>query len=225
MNLNELRNDCSLKQKNGLHFIIASIIIWMAVLCVHLTQMPILTKNLSTFCCTAPLMPLSYLISKIIKVDFQNKDNPLTNLGILFSVNQMVYLLIAMWIYPTIPEKMVMVLAMIFGAHLMPYSWLYKSKSYFALSIIIPVVALIVGLNFEPFILAAIMIVVEIIFSILLSFEVKKTEKLNPTCTYNHHRARRRGDELVRNHSSSALLFITKWKRGKTPLAICNAVQ
>lgn len=174
MNLNELRNDCSLKQKKGLHFIIASIIVWTAILCVHLIQVPILTKNLITFCCTAPLMPLSYLISKIIKVDFQNKDNPLTNLGVLFSVNQMVYLLIAMWIYPTIPEKMVMVLAMIFGAHLMPYSWLYKSKSYFALSIIIPVVALIVGLNFEPFILAAIMIVVEIIFSILLSFEVKK---------------------------------------------------
>lgn len=174
MDLHELRNNCSLKQKKGLHFIIASIIIWMAILCVHLTQMPILTKNLITFCCTAPLMPLSYLISKKIKVDFQNKENPLTNLGILFSVNQMAYLLIAMWIYPTIPEKMVMVLAMIFGAHLMPYSWLYKSKSYFTLSIIIPVIALIVGLNFEPFILAAIMIIIEIIFSILLSFEVKK---------------------------------------------------
>ena len=45
MDLHELRNNCSLKQKKGLHFIIASIIIWMAILCVHLTQMPILTKN------------------------------------------------------------------------------------------------------------------------------------------------------------------------------------
>jgi len=174
MNLDELRNDCSVKQKKGLHFIIASIFIWTAVLCVHLTQMPILTKNLITFCCTAPLMPLAYLISKIIKVDFQNRTNPLTNLGILFSVNQIVYLLIAMWIYPTIPEKMVMVLAMIFGAHLMPFSWLYKSKSYFVLSTLIPVVTLMAGLNFEPFVLAAFMIIVEIIFSILLSFEVKK---------------------------------------------------
>ncbi len=85
MDLNELRNDCSLKQKKGLHFIIASVIIWTAILCVHLTQIPILTKNFITFCCTAPLMPLSYLISKVIKVEFQNKDNPLTNLGILLS--------------------------------------------------------------------------------------------------------------------------------------------
>jgi len=42
-------------------------------------------------------------------------------LGVLFSVNQLLYLLIAMWIYPTVPEEMVMVLAMIFGAHLLPY--------------------------------------------------------------------------------------------------------
>jgi len=174
MDLDELRNDCSVKQKKGLHFIIASVIIWTAVFCVSLTRMPILTKNLITFCCTAPLMPLSYLISKIIKVDFQNRDNPLTKLGILFSANQMLYLLIAMWIYPTIPEKMLMVLAMIFGAHLMPYSWLYRSKSYFAFSIFIPVAALIIGLNFELFILAGFMIVVELTFSILLFFEVKK---------------------------------------------------
>ncbi|MFA6942064.1 MAG: hypothetical protein WCQ54_13975, partial [Clostridiaceae bacterium] len=98
MNLEEMRKDCSVKQKNGIHFILASIIIWTAVLIIHLTDMPILSKNLFTFCCTAPLMPLAYLISKIIKVDFQNKDNPLTNLGILFSLNQILYLLIAMWI-------------------------------------------------------------------------------------------------------------------------------
>ena len=82
-----------------------------------------------------------------------------------------------MWIYPTIPDKMLMVIAMIFGAHLMPYSWLYKSKSYFVLSIIIPIVALVIGLNFEPYILAIVMICFEILFSVLLLFEIKKIEK------------------------------------------------
>ncbi len=174
MKLDDLREDCAKKQKKGLHIILASIIIWIAVLCVHLTGLPILTKNFLTFCCTAPLLPISFIISKIIKVDFQNKDNPLTNLGVLFSVNQILYLLIAMWIYPTIPEKMLMVIAMIFGAHLMPYSWLYKSKSYLVFSIIIPIVALIIGLEFEAYILAIVMICFEVLFSILLSLEVKK---------------------------------------------------
>jgi len=63
-----------------------------------------------TFCITAPLVPLAYMISKIIKAEFSAKDNPLNSLGILFSMNQFLYLLIAMWVYPTVPGKMVMVI-------------------------------------------------------------------------------------------------------------------
>ena len=171
MNLNELRGDCAKKQKKGLHFILASVLIWCAVLAVQLTELPVPTKNLLTFCCTAPLLPLAFLISKIIRVDFQNKGNPLTNLGILFSVNQMLYLLIAMWSYAAIPEKMLMVITIIFGAHLMPYSWLYRSKTYMVLSVIIPIAALIVGLSFAPHVLALMMIGFEVVFSILLMIE------------------------------------------------------
>jgi hypothetical protein len=173
MDLENLRMDCAIKQKKGLHIILASVIIWSAVLVVQLMNIPQLTKNLYTFCCTAPLLPLAFIISKIIKVDFQNKGNPLTDLGVLFSVNQILYLLIAMWVYPTVPEKMLMVIAMIFGAHLLPYGWLYKSKTYMVLSVFIPVAALIIGLNFAPFILAIMMIGIEIIFSVCLLIEVK----------------------------------------------------
>ena len=157
MNLEELRLDCAIKQKKGLHFILASIIIWCAVLIIHLTSLPISTKNLFTFCFTTPLMPLAFLISKVIKVDFQNKENPLNNLGVVFSLNHMLYLLIPMWIFPTLPEKMLMTIAMIFGAHLLPYGWLYKSKSYMIFAILIPILSLIIGVNFEPYILPIIM--------------------------------------------------------------------
>jgi len=177
MNLQELRIDCAIKQKKGLHFILASVLIWTAVFAVQLMPFETLTKNFFTFCLTAPLVPLAYIISKIIKVDFTNKSNPLNELGILFSVNQMLYLLIAMWIYPTIPDKMIMVLAMIFGAHLMPYSWLYMSKTYFILSILIPFTALLVGLNFPPYVLAGLMILFETIFCICLIIENKKIRK------------------------------------------------
>ena len=182
MNLDELRLNSAIQQKKGLHFILASVFIWTAVLMVHLTALPILTKNLLTFCFTAPLVPLAYLISKIIKVDFTNKGSPLTNLGVLFSINQMLYLLIAMWIYNAVPDKMVMVLAMIFGAHLLHYGWLYQSKSYMVLSGVIPIAALIVGLNFPPYIVAGFMIAVEIVFSLLLSMEVRKL----PTATISN---------------------------------------
>lgn len=47
--LNELRRDCAKQQKKGLHFILASVFIWAAVLIVHLTNLPIETKNILTF--------------------------------------------------------------------------------------------------------------------------------------------------------------------------------
>lgn len=183
MNLNDLRLDSAIQQKKGVHFILASVIIWSAVLVVHLTDMPILSKNLFTFIFTAPLLPLAYLISKFFKIDFTNKNNPLTNLGVLFSLNQMLYLLIAMWVYPTVPEKMVMVLAMIFGAHLLPYGWLYQSKTYMVLSVFIPIAALIVGGSFPPFAVAAMMVVIEVIFSLLLFLEVRNLTNVNKAHT------------------------------------------
>lgn len=64
MNLEELRMDYAQKQKKGVHIILVSVIIWIFVLYVHLTSLPILTKNLLTFCATAPLLPISYVISK-----------------------------------------------------------------------------------------------------------------------------------------------------------------
>ena len=172
MNLKDLKKDCAQKQKKGIHFIIASVVIWIMVLIVQLTDLPILTKNLLTFCCTAPLLPIAFLISKILKIQFQDKSNPLNYLGILFSANQMIYLLIAMWIYPTLPDKMLMVIAMIFGAHLLPYSWLYNSKTYMVLSIIIPIID--IRIDFANYTLAIMMILIEIIFSVLLSFENKR---------------------------------------------------
>lgn len=173
-NLDTLRNDCIIKQKRGLHFIFTSVIIWIGILLVNLSSMPLLTKNLFTFMCTALLLPIAFLMSKLLKIDFQNKDNPLTVLGVLLSSNQILYLLIAMWIYSAIPNKMVMVIAIIFGAHLLPYSWLYKSKSYLIFSIAISFLALFIGLMSSSVVLASLMIIIELVFGFTLIWENKR---------------------------------------------------
>lgn len=173
MELDELRKDCSKRQKKGLHFILASVIIWGMIAAVYLTHLDITAKNLVTFCCSAILFPLAWGLSKALGIDFQGKGNPLTKAGIIFSVNQMLYILIAMWVFAAVPEKMLMVYAMIFGAHLMPFSWLYQSKSYLLLSIVIPILSLVIGIYFPPFVLALIMVVTESLFSLLLYRECK----------------------------------------------------
>lgn len=175
--LQKLRADNISKQKKGLHFILASVVIWGAVLGIHLSSLPILTKNLYTFFCSAPLVPFAFLISKPIGVDFQNKGNPLSTLGLLFALNQMLYILIAMWVYAAVPDKMLMVYGMIFGAHLLPYGWLYQSKVYFIFSIAIPIIVLLIGLYCPTATIAAFMLATEIVFSICLVIECKSTQK------------------------------------------------
>lgn len=118
-----------------------------------------------------PLVPLAYFISKVIGVDFQNKDNPLSKLGLIFTVNQVGYLLIVMWVYAAIPEKMVMVYAMVFGAHLFPYGWLYQSKTYYILSVIVPIGVLILGLQYNAVMIAIFMFIIEIVFCCCLIIE------------------------------------------------------
>ena len=120
--------------------------------------------------CHCTLMPLAFLISKLIRSIFRTRRTP-HEPRILLSVGQIPHLLIAMWVFSAVPEKMLMIIAMIFGAHLLPFSWLYKSKSYMAFAIAIPFLALLVGLYFAPYVLAIAMVGVEIVFSLCLVVE------------------------------------------------------
>lgn len=166
--LEELRDDIIIKQKKGLPFICASVVIWLLIAVVTSLNVPIKTKNIMVFCCSCPLMPIAWAVGKIIKVDIFSKENPLGKLGFLFTCNQLIYLLIVMWVFSAVPEKMVMVYAMVFGAHLLPYSWLYKSNTYKVFSILLPIIALIIGNVFSSTILAIAFFGLEIIFTIIL---------------------------------------------------------
>ena len=172
IDLETLRNDIVIKQKKGLPFIGASIVIWLLILIVIMLDLSQDKENLFVFCCSCPLVPISWLIGKVLKVDIFDKSNPLGNVGFLFTCNQFLYLLIVMWVFSAVPDKMVMVYAMVFGAHLLPYSWLYKSLSYRIFAIVIPIVSLIVGCIFSAFSVAVTMLIIEIIFLISLFVEV-----------------------------------------------------
>jgi hypothetical protein len=174
MSLDELRSDVARKQKKGLPFIGASVVIWLLILITCSLNLPIRLQNMIVFCCSCPLMPLAMLIGKIIHVDIFDKSNELGNVGFLFTLNQFLYLLIVMWVFSAVPGKMVMVYAMVFGAHLLPYSWLYKSVAYRVFAIIIPVISLVIGCMYPAIVVAAVMLIIELIFVVCLIFETKK---------------------------------------------------
>ena len=174
MNLDELRNDLALKQKKGLPFICASVVIWLLIVIVILLDLPQYRENLFIFCCSCPLLPISWAISKVLKVDIFDKSNPLGNVGFLFTCNQLLYLLIVMWVFSAVPDKMVMVYAMVFGAHLLPYSWLYKSVSYRVFAIVLPIVSLIIGCMYSAIFVAVTLFVVECVFVMFLFAELHR---------------------------------------------------
>ena len=174
MNIDELRKDITLKQKKGLPFICASVVIWLLILIVVVLDLPQQQENMLVFCCSCPLMPIAWLIGKLLNVDIFEKSNPLGNVGFLFTCNQFLYLLIVMWVFSAVPDKMVMIYAMVFGAHLLPYSWLYRSISYRVFSIIIPIVSLVIGCMFSAISVAVTLLMAEIIFVITLFVELHK---------------------------------------------------
>ena len=176
MSLDELRTDLAKEQKKGIPFILASAAIWALIAAVTLFDLPVMTRNLLVFCCSCPLLPLAMLAGKILHVDIFSKRNPLSQAGFLFTLNQYLYLLIVMWVYSAVPEKMIMVHAMVFGAHLLPYSWLYRSPAYRTAAIVLPVLALILGHIAAPTILALVFTGFEILFVFALHLEVRTME-------------------------------------------------
>ncbi|MBR0138231.1 MAG: hypothetical protein IJM15_07460 [Erysipelotrichaceae bacterium] len=173
MSLGQLKDDIAMSQKKGLPFIITSVIIWGLITVITALDLPWNTRNMLVFCSACPLMPISWLIGRSMKVDIFSNENPLSKLGLLFTMNQMLYILIAMWVYRAVPEKMVMVYAMIFGAHLLPYSWLYTSNAYRIFAIAIPFIALFTGIRCSALAVSAVMMVTEIIFVLVLAREYK----------------------------------------------------
>ncbi len=163
--------DGSVKQKKGIHFICASMIIWTLIIIIFNLDMSQFSRNVLACWCSGLLMPSALLFSKIFHIDFQNKGNPLTKLGIIFAVNQVLYILIAMWVFYSAPDKFIMVYAIIMGAHFLPYGWLYNSNTYYGFAVIIAVVSLLIGLNFSSVFVAAGVLTME---CVMLAFLVRE---------------------------------------------------
>jgi hypothetical protein len=178
ISFNELKKDAQEIQKKGLPFMMASVVIWSLILGIQFLNINVTQRNLLTFTCSVILMPLAYLFSKLVKADiFKKTDNPVNKLGFVFTMNQMLYILIVMWAYSERPEAMLMLYAMVFGAHLLPFSWIYDTKAYAAVSIIETIGALIITLIWGSRITAAFMITMQIIISTWLYLNIRKADK------------------------------------------------
>lgn len=178
--LNKLKEENATTQKKGLPFMMASVLIWTIILIIRLLDMKTGAMNLATFCCSVLLLPLAFVFSKVLKADiFKKMENPIAKLGFLATLNQMLYIVIVMWAYSDCPQAMLMIYAMVFGAHLLPFGWLYDTKSYTVVSIVETIAAMVINLVFGAVAMAAFMIVMQIILSIVLFTDVRKVNEIS----------------------------------------------
>ena len=167
--LNDLKKDAQETMKKGLPFVLASVVIWMLIFAVQFLSDDIRMLNLCTFFCCCLLMPLAIVFAKVVKADiFRKKVNPFCGLALLSTLNQFLYLLIVMWAFSQKPDAMLMIYAMVFGAHLLPFGWIYDSKAYTVISIAETVGALVINQLAGNAATAGFIIAGEIILSALL---------------------------------------------------------
>ena len=172
--LNRLKVEYAVKQKKGLPFIMASAVLWTIMTIAFFTGFHIVVKNMIAMCCSALLFPVGMLFGKMIKVDIFSKESPISSLSIVAALNQLLYLPIVLWAMYAVPEKMIMVYAIVVGAHFLPYYWIYFSPTYFYASIIIPVVSLVLGIYCGQAVVCLAFVAFDLLICALLCLENKQ---------------------------------------------------
>ncbi len=143
--LNELRNELSIKSRNGIDFTLAASIIWVIISFLWTLNFNAYQRSIFVFMAVAPLFPMAFLFSKLLKTNWKIPDNPLQPLGIWLNIAQLFYFPFLLFTMAKMPDYFIMVYAIITGAHLFPFGWLYKTKWYSIFSGIIAVGALVLG--------------------------------------------------------------------------------
>ncbi|QGH32912.1 hypothetical protein GI584_02075 [Gracilibacillus salitolerans] len=182
MNILALKRDAAIKGKNGIAFIIAATIIWLAITVVYLQSIPLLTKNIILFFLTAFLFPLALAVSTIVKADWKLADNPLGMLGLFLNLAQFMYFPIIFWAFMQSPKEMIIFFAIVTGAHFFPYGWFYEAKPYYIFAPIISVSIMLAGWTMEEsqlWIIPLMMVIFLFILSLLLYGDYKSKVKGN----------------------------------------------
>ncbi len=144
--LDALRADLSIKAKNGLNFILAATIVWLAITYVWALPYSIASRAILTFYVGGIMLPLAWLFSKVLKTSWNLPDNPLQPLGLWLNFAQLAYFPILFFVYFKHTEHFLMVYVIITGAHFLPYAWFYNTRSFAVMAVLISVGAMWLGL-------------------------------------------------------------------------------
>ncbi|SDH67106.1 hypothetical protein SAMN05192534_10916 [Alteribacillus persepolensis] len=145
----EMRNELSVRCKNGVAFLLAGTIIWAMIAVLFLLPISIAQKNIFTLCLTGLMFPLAVIFSKMVKADWKVENHPLGVLGLYLNVAQFMYFPILLWAFDQNPAAMVVLFAVITGAHFFPYGWFYNARGYYVMAPVISITMMAAGWRAE----------------------------------------------------------------------------
>lgn len=150
MDINLLRNELSVRGKNGLPFLLSAAFVWVIFLIIFSLEVSIETKNLFSFFATGIMFPLAIVISTLVRADWKMNNHPLGLLGLYINLAQLMYFPILFWAFAKNPDEMIVFFAIITGAHLFPYGWYYNTKAFYVMAPVISVLVTVIGWGLTP---------------------------------------------------------------------------
>lgn len=131
----ELQQDLALKTRRGINALLTGVVLWTTFAVLGATiDHPMRLAVFVAFGAGA-LFPLSLGVAAAMKIDAFAKGNPLGTLAGLLGAVQVLYIPAVIGIIFLIPEHMPWMLAVLVGAHFLPYAWLYRSVAYVVASV------------------------------------------------------------------------------------------
>lgn len=172
--------ELSYKAKRGIDFIVSACIVWLLIAFIWTIPASAYDKSVLTFIVGSLMLPLALLLSKIFKTQWKIETNPLQPLGLWLNFAQLFYFPFLVFILIKSPEYFVMTYAIITGAHLFPYGWLYNNMAYSVLAGVISVGALILALLLDVdkmFVVPLFTALMLCILAIAITVSLKKVKK------------------------------------------------
>ncbi|WBA42286.1 DUF7010 family protein [Hymenobacter canadensis] len=142
-----LRLELSVKAKNGLDFIVAATVVWVAIAFVWAQPNSATQNSFITFMVGAAVLPLAGLLSRAFGTTWKLPHNPLQPLGLWLNFAQLFYFPFLLFVFSRYPQHFIMTYGIITGAHFFPYAWFYQAWPYAFMAGLIPVGCLVLGLR------------------------------------------------------------------------------
>ncbi|WP_313428628.1 DUF7010 family protein [Siminovitchia terrae] len=181
MNISDMKNELATQSKNGISFLSSAVIVWIIFTFIFFLPLDIKWKNILMLWCSGIMFPMAVTLSKFFKVDWRSKGLPLSDLGLVLNLAQLMYFPILLLVFVNYPSDMVAVFAIITAAHLFPYGWLYQAMPYYIYAPVVSVMVMILGFarSSHPWVIPLVMAISLVLLNLALFADYKKKSSLS----------------------------------------------